>query len=215
MLWSRSLLLFVKEALKIWNRDVFGNVQDRVAKQRNRVVELQGMLQGDPFNQDLINLEKATRSQLHQDLSDEESLIKQKSRVHWLNETPTRSSSTLPLLRGGPRILYIGSIEMGPPLRIVKRFFCVSEIDLWKSLIRTDLEVALKTSPSLIGLFRRQKVIMQTCYQGRGGQDHRGGEPRQSAWTGWISCSRKDLRILERKRIEDSEPEGRRTRTRS
>lgn len=56
MLWSRSLLLFVKEALKIWNRDVFGNVQDRVAKQRNRVVELQGMLQGDPFNQDLINL---------------------------------------------------------------------------------------------------------------------------------------------------------------
>jgi hypothetical protein len=59
MLWSRSLLLFVKEALKIWNRDVFGNVQDRVAKQRNRVVELQGMLQGDPFNQDLINLEKA------------------------------------------------------------------------------------------------------------------------------------------------------------
>ncbi|XP_043717970.1 uncharacterized protein LOC122665905 [Telopea speciosissima] len=75
----------VKAALKDWNLKVFGNISHQVVDCKERLASLQASLQTDFLNESLALEEKEVSSQLSALLAREESFLKQKSRINWLD----------------------------------------------------------------------------------------------------------------------------------
>lgn len=51
-------LKLLKEQLKIWNKEIFGNVHDMVQIAEDKVAEIQTKIQSLDYNEELMNQEK-------------------------------------------------------------------------------------------------------------------------------------------------------------
>ncbi|XP_043705604.1 uncharacterized protein LOC122655477 [Telopea speciosissima] len=80
-----SKLRNVKEALKSWNKNIFGDISLQVADCKERLASIQVRLQTDMHNTILAETEKDLTVELSTLLSREESFLKQKSRIKWLD----------------------------------------------------------------------------------------------------------------------------------
>ncbi|XP_042520344.1 uncharacterized protein LOC122093866 [Macadamia integrifolia] len=74
----------VKNVLKPWNKNTFGNISQSVEDCRSQLSAIQSQLQVDPQNTPLGLEERAISSRLGDLLKQEESFFKQKSRIKWL-----------------------------------------------------------------------------------------------------------------------------------
>ncbi|KAK1321772.1 hypothetical protein QJS10_CPA03g01344 [Acorus calamus] len=74
----------VKAALKVWNKNVFGNIQNHIRNSREILESAQLILHGDPLNSELIKAETTARMQYQSVLKTEEGFLRQKSRQQWL-----------------------------------------------------------------------------------------------------------------------------------
>ncbi|XP_043696723.1 uncharacterized protein LOC122647366 [Telopea speciosissima] len=89
--FSNPLLAFskrlknVKAALKAWNLNTFGNINLQVANCKDRLASIQLRLHSDLHNGSLAVEEKEISSELASVLAREESFMKQKSRIKWLD----------------------------------------------------------------------------------------------------------------------------------
>ncbi|KAJ8749245.1 hypothetical protein K2173_018724 [Erythroxylum novogranatense] len=75
----------LKEVLKHWNKDVFGNVFDRVRQAEATVKSLEQIFDSTQADVDLVNL-KSSQANLFQALAAEEDFWRQKARAKWLQE---------------------------------------------------------------------------------------------------------------------------------
>lgn len=74
----------VKTILKKWNREVFGKVDARVENLRKQMFQIQDARRISPGDDHLAKLEKEVTHDYISTLKLEESMLKQKSRVQWL-----------------------------------------------------------------------------------------------------------------------------------
>ncbi|XP_043705440.1 uncharacterized protein LOC122655301 [Telopea speciosissima] len=74
----------VKESLKVWNSNIFGNISLQVQDCKDRLSSIQLQIQLDPLNCQLAADEKAASHDLSVLLSQEESFLWQKARIKWL-----------------------------------------------------------------------------------------------------------------------------------
>jgi hypothetical protein len=79
---SRKLKL-LKEQLKVWNKDVFGNVHIFVRDAEERLVNIQNQIQMNGSNDALRDLEFKAKSDLDDALHRENWFWQEKSRVNW------------------------------------------------------------------------------------------------------------------------------------
>ncbi|KAK1312666.1 hypothetical protein QJS10_CPA07g00490 [Acorus calamus] len=82
--FSNIKLQSVKAALKVWNCEIFGNVQNKVKHGRVSLDRIQSALHSVPQDHLLIREEHAARSSYLHLLSEEESFARQKSRQNFI-----------------------------------------------------------------------------------------------------------------------------------
>ncbi|XP_042489542.1 uncharacterized protein LOC122069553 [Macadamia integrifolia] len=82
----------VKEALKIWNTNIFGNISSLTTDCKNRLSSIQACLQIDHLNSSLTEGEKAETAILSSLLAQEESFLRQKARINWFKLGDSNSS---------------------------------------------------------------------------------------------------------------------------
>ncbi|XP_043720916.1 uncharacterized protein LOC122668414 [Telopea speciosissima] len=89
--FSSPLLAFskklknVKAALKVWNNTTFGNISIQVSECKENLASIQVQLQSDSLNDLLAEEEKEVSRHLSSLLAREESFLKKKSRIKWLD----------------------------------------------------------------------------------------------------------------------------------
>ncbi|XP_077217102.1 uncharacterized protein LOC143851527 [Tasmannia lanceolata] len=81
----------VKKHLKDWNEGIFGRIDIETPIIKNSLKKVQNSLTLDPANRNLINEENSLRSKLIEYSMKEEFLLKQKSRIQWLNHGDSNS----------------------------------------------------------------------------------------------------------------------------
>ncbi|XP_043725957.1 uncharacterized protein LOC122672561 [Telopea speciosissima] len=74
----------VKEALKDWNTNTFGNISQQVQDCKDKLSTIQLQIQSDILNCQLAANEKVASQDLSVLLSQEESFLRQKARIKWL-----------------------------------------------------------------------------------------------------------------------------------
>ncbi|XP_043696965.1 uncharacterized protein LOC122647676 [Telopea speciosissima] len=82
----------VKAALKDWNLNIFGDITLQVKECKDRLASIQSRLQSDLLNDSLAIEEKEVSIQLSSLLAREESFLKQKSRIKWLDLVDSNST---------------------------------------------------------------------------------------------------------------------------
>jgi hypothetical protein len=78
-----SKLKMLKEKLKIWNREIFGNVHDYVKKAESNLVDIQNQIHLNGHNDALCELEKAAQTKLDDALQRQHWFWQEKARVNW------------------------------------------------------------------------------------------------------------------------------------
>uniref|UniRef100_A0A1D1YFE7 Retrovirus-related Pol polyprotein LINE-1 n=1 Tax=Anthurium amnicola TaxID=1678845 RepID=A0A1D1YFE7_9ARAE len=81
----------VKNALRSWNKYGFGDVLANISCAKKKLVQMQGQLQDDPLNPDLISNEKSVREEFSRAILAENSLARQKAKQFWLTQGDTNS----------------------------------------------------------------------------------------------------------------------------
>jgi peptidyl-tRNA hydrolase len=76
-------LKILKEALKAWNKNTFGNVHTQVASAYKDLDDIQQKIDNSGVSNTLLDQEKAAQIKLEQVLCIEESLWHEKFRVQW------------------------------------------------------------------------------------------------------------------------------------
>lgn len=71
--------------MKQWNKDYFGNVEQKIHQKEDSILALQIDMDSNPLDENYTLLKDA-KSTLHNLLQAEETCWKQKSRVKWLDE---------------------------------------------------------------------------------------------------------------------------------
>ncbi|KAK1284260.1 Trichome differentiation protein GL1 [Acorus calamus] len=88
--WGSPMYKIVKKlsatklALKQWNKECFGPMQQALQQSRVVLAEIQALLQYNPLDPELISQESSARALYARQLLQEESFLKQKSRQMWL-----------------------------------------------------------------------------------------------------------------------------------
>lgn len=109
----------VKEMLRVWNKDVFGNVVDRVREAEEDVRCKEVLLEENQSEEALLSLNQA-EGVLRLALSREAAFWKQKSRIKWGMQTP--NSFMLWFVRRGLNYIFIGlEIQRVVGWRIIRR----------------------------------------------------------------------------------------------
>ncbi|XP_059626944.1 uncharacterized protein LOC132269705 [Cornus florida] len=76
----------VKAAIKVWNKNSFGDIEERVLSTKKVLEDFQLSLLDNPTN-DMFVKECQAKDNYHDALSSQEILFAQKSRIHWLKDT--------------------------------------------------------------------------------------------------------------------------------
>lgn len=76
-------LKILKDKLKIWNKEVFGNVHDYVKQSELNLSLIQDQIHSDGPSDSLLNLEKNAQSDLHKALERQENFWQEKARTNW------------------------------------------------------------------------------------------------------------------------------------
>jgi hypothetical protein len=82
----------LKPVLKIWNKDVFGNVQQNVDKALATVNDIQNKINVNGYSDDYATVERNAQKALDTALNQQEQFWKDKSRVQWLIEGDRNTS---------------------------------------------------------------------------------------------------------------------------
>ncbi|KAI9182546.1 hypothetical protein LWI28_026412 [Acer negundo] len=106
-------LKLLKKALRRWNWEVFGDIALNVTNANEKVMLIQDRISTEGFSDDLFRLESAALVDLNNVLKQQETFLKEKSRVRWLAEGDWNSKFFHSLLkrRGGNKPL--SSIQFG------------------------------------------------------------------------------------------------------
>jgi hypothetical protein len=86
MLKLLSRLKKTRHELQLWSKEVFGNTSKKIDRCRNELVAVQTRCSNDSPEFQLIEKEKGLRLELQRLLAIEESELRQRSRIRWLNE---------------------------------------------------------------------------------------------------------------------------------
>jgi hypothetical protein len=78
-----SKLKILKDELKIWNKNVFGNIQNQVSTAVSKLDDIQNRIQLDGYTDCLMNQESLAKAELETVLNMEEAYWHEKSRVKW------------------------------------------------------------------------------------------------------------------------------------
>lgn len=76
----------LKPILKDWNRYVFGNVSLEIATLQKKLTDIQSCIARDGYVGDFLDKEVEIQAQLDVRLAQQSTLLKQKSRNHWLRD---------------------------------------------------------------------------------------------------------------------------------
>ncbi|XP_057803256.1 uncharacterized protein LOC131018559 [Salvia miltiorrhiza] len=79
-------LKWLRKELRIWNRTVFGNVDQFISDSQQDLLEIQNLVSQQGYTDSLFNAEIFAQAKINVVLSRKNSLLKQKSRVSWLND---------------------------------------------------------------------------------------------------------------------------------
>lgn len=79
-------LMILNSELKIWNRNIFGDIHLKVSEALQKVEEVQNLISSSGFSSELHEKEIKAQLDLQQALSFEESYWKDKSRLKWLTQ---------------------------------------------------------------------------------------------------------------------------------
>ena len=82
----------LKKDLKIWNRNVFGNIHERVDKAKKELENIQLLLSNSGFSEDLFQLETNAHNELFSALQSQTTFYKERSRAKWLQEGDRNSN---------------------------------------------------------------------------------------------------------------------------
>ncbi|KAK1296070.1 hypothetical protein QJS10_CPB15g01202 [Acorus calamus] len=80
-----------KSALKQWNKECFGPVQNLLHRSKQELADIQSILHNSPNDETLMSLERSSRDSYPQHLSQEETFLRQKSRQMWLSSGDSNS----------------------------------------------------------------------------------------------------------------------------
>ncbi|MCH84849.1 RNA-directed DNA polymerase (Reverse transcriptase), partial [Trifolium medium] len=80
---SCQKLKMLKDKLKIWNKDTFGNVHNMVKQAEIKLKVVQDRIDSDGHSELLLNLEKSAQLDLNNALNIEEMFWYEKSRINW------------------------------------------------------------------------------------------------------------------------------------
>lgn len=78
-----SKLKSLKNKLKVWNRDVFGNVNNNVEEAEKKLSNIQSQIQLIGHSDHLMDEEKQAQTSLNQALYRQEVLWQEKARIRW------------------------------------------------------------------------------------------------------------------------------------
>lgn len=82
----------VNEGLKAFHKNQYSNLQQRIEEKKSKLVEVQAALSRDPFQQNLIDGERALQEEYKELLKAYLSLATQRAKATWLREVDTNSS---------------------------------------------------------------------------------------------------------------------------
>ncbi|XP_057791021.1 uncharacterized protein LOC131008144 [Salvia miltiorrhiza] len=82
----------LKLALKGWNKQVFGNVDEGIRSLQSSLEEIQLEIAQEGYSDSLFDAEVAAQARLGSILNQKNSLLRQKSRVRWLNDGDKNTS---------------------------------------------------------------------------------------------------------------------------
>ncbi|XP_057789601.1 uncharacterized protein LOC131006461 [Salvia miltiorrhiza] len=82
----------LRVALKVWNKNIFGDVNDGIAQWRSSLEDIQLRIAEEVYSDSLFDEEVAAQVQLGTLLSRKSSLLQQKSCVRWLNDGERNTS---------------------------------------------------------------------------------------------------------------------------
>lgn len=100
--WMQTLsrvLMRLQRPLRRLNKDRFGDIHNQQDIHRELLMEIQAELHKDPHNQDLQNQEAQMRQKYITILNSSISLMRQQSKIKWLNVGDTNSRAFFALLR--------------------------------------------------------------------------------------------------------------------
>jgi hypothetical protein len=73
----------LKDKLKIWNKEIFGNVHSQVIDAEKNLQCIQSQIQIDGHTDNLLNLEKSAQCSLDKALERQEEFWREKARINW------------------------------------------------------------------------------------------------------------------------------------
>jgi hypothetical protein len=73
----------LKDKLKIWNKEIFGNVHEYVKDAEQKLQVIQAQIQNDGITDDLMDLEKSAQCNLDKALDRQHEFWKEKARISW------------------------------------------------------------------------------------------------------------------------------------
>jgi hypothetical protein len=76
-------LKILKDELKIWNENIFGNIQNQVSNDVNKLNDIQHRIQVDGYTDSLFSQENLAKTELETVLNMEEAYWHEKARVKW------------------------------------------------------------------------------------------------------------------------------------
>jgi hypothetical protein len=88
-------LKYIKQQLKIWNKETFGNILQEKLKLTQKMEQLQQDIINEGRTDSLVQEEKHLQTQINEREIQEEILWKQKSRIRWLKEGEKIQSSSI------------------------------------------------------------------------------------------------------------------------
>jgi hypothetical protein len=73
----------LKDELKIWNKNIFGNIHNQVSNAVNKLNDIQQRIQVDGYTDSLFSQENLAKTELETVLNMEEAYWHEKARVKW------------------------------------------------------------------------------------------------------------------------------------
>ncbi|XP_057779784.1 uncharacterized protein LOC130998382 [Salvia miltiorrhiza] len=76
----------LRACIRVWNKEVFGNVDSSIARLHNQLMDIQKIISETGYTDDLFDVEISIQAELNVTLTRKNSLLQQKSRVTWLQD---------------------------------------------------------------------------------------------------------------------------------
>ncbi|XP_057770764.1 uncharacterized protein LOC130990559 [Salvia miltiorrhiza] len=110
--WVMSKLKRLRNRLKIWNKSTLGNMDMMIMETHQELLDIQNLISSDGYTDDLFDKEVLAQAKINIALSRKSELLRQKSRVSWLQDGDRNTAFFHTLLRCKKKPLIISHLEI-------------------------------------------------------------------------------------------------------